>query len=59
MENNQCDLRTVTNPSEAPDQRLDYVLVPTGSEVLLVDTPEGGDAWRAISDHLPVRVEFR
>ena len=50
---------TATNPSEAPDQRLDYVLVPTGSEVLLVDTPEGGDAWRAISDHLPVLVEFR
>ncbi|MCB0957398.1 MAG: endonuclease/exonuclease/phosphatase family protein [Ilumatobacter sp.] len=50
---------TVTNPSEAPDQRLDYVLVPAGSEVLVVDTPDGSDAWREISDHLPVLVEFR
>ena len=50
---------TKRGSTEAPDQRLDYVLVPTGSEVLLVDTPEGGDAWRAISDHLPVLVEFR
>ena len=48
-----------TNPSDAPCQRLDYVLVPTAAEVLSVDTPEGGDTWRAISDHLPVLVEFR
>ena len=27
--------------------------------VLSVDTPEGGGTWRAISDHLPVLVEFR
>jgi endonuclease/exonuclease/phosphatase family metal-dependent hydrolase len=48
----------VTNPSLSPVQRLDYVLVPRGATVTAVDTPRGGDEWAALSDHLPVLVEF-
>ena len=47
-----------TNPSIAPMQRLDVVLPPPGAEVTLVDTPEGGQHWQELSDHLPVVVEF-
>ena len=47
-----------TNPSRAPRQRLDYVLVPENAKVSAIDTPEGGDEWAALSDHLPVLVEF-
>ena len=47
-----------TNPSRAPRQRLDYVLVPENAKVSAIDTPDGGDKWAAISDHLPVLVEF-
>ena len=47
-----------TNPSRAPFQRLDYVLVPDHASVSVIDTPEGGDEWAALSDHLPVLVEF-
>jgi endonuclease/exonuclease/phosphatase family metal-dependent hydrolase len=49
---------TVTNPSIAPNQRLDYVLVPEVAHVLCTDTPTGGDTWNQLSDHLPVVVEF-
>lgn len=48
----------VTNPAIAPTRRLDYVLVPRGATVTSVDTPLGGDDWAALSDHLPVLVEF-
>ena len=48
----------VTNPSNSPNRRLDYVLVPRGATVTVVDTPLGGDQWAALSDHLPVLVEF-
>jgi endonuclease/exonuclease/phosphatase family metal-dependent hydrolase len=48
----------VTNPSVDPYQRIDYVLVPRGSTVHEVSTPPGGDEWAALSDHLPVLVEF-
>jgi endonuclease/exonuclease/phosphatase family metal-dependent hydrolase len=48
-----------TSPSRAPFQRLDYVLVPENASVSAIDTPDGGDEWAAISDHLPVLVEFR
>ena len=47
-----------TSPSRAPFQRLDYVLVPENASVSAIDTPEGGDQWAALSDHLPVLVEF-
>lgn len=48
----------VTNPADAPYQRLDYVLVPLDAEVRTVDVPDGGPDWRALSDHLPVLVEL-
>ncbi len=48
-----------TNPSIAPNQRLDYVLVPPNAEVLDRATPDGGDQWHALSDHLPVLLEIR
>lgn len=47
-----------TNPAIAPFQRLDMVLVPERAEVLDHHTPEGGERWAALSDHLPVLVEF-
>ncbi|MCE9623192.1 MAG: endonuclease/exonuclease/phosphatase family protein [Actinomycetia bacterium] len=47
-----------TSHSRAPSQRLDYVLVPEDAKVSAIDTPEGGDEWAALSDHLPVLVEF-
>jgi len=47
-----------TNPSRAPMQRLDYVLVPENAKVSAIETPDGGDKWADISDHLPVLVEF-
>jgi endonuclease/exonuclease/phosphatase family metal-dependent hydrolase len=47
-----------TNPSRTPFQRLDYVLVPEQAVVSVVETPEGGDDWAGLSDHLPVLVEF-
>jgi endonuclease/exonuclease/phosphatase family metal-dependent hydrolase len=50
---------TVSNPSIAPSQRLDYVLIPKGAVIVSTTTPEGGEAWHRLSDHLPVLVEFR
>ncbi len=47
-----------TNHSRAPSKRLDYVLVPKNAKVSAIDTPEGGNEWAALSDHLPVLVEF-
>ena len=47
-----------TNPSIAPMQRLDVILPPAGATVAEVDTPEGGQHWQELSDHLPVVVEF-
>ncbi len=49
---------TVSNPSIAPSQRIDYVLLPTAATVLRSHTPEGGELWARLSDHLPVLVEF-
>ena len=48
-----------TNPSIAPRQRLDYVLVPDTATVVEQHEPDGGEDWWAISDHLPVLVAFR
>ena len=47
-----------TNPSIAPRQRLDYVLVPATATVAARLTPDGGEQWHQLSDHLPVLVEF-
>ena len=49
---------TVSNPSIAPSQRIDYVLLPAGATTLLSQTPNGGELWAHLSDHLPVLVEF-
>ncbi len=47
-----------TNPSIAPYQRLDHVLIPEHAVLTDQHTPEGGERWAEISDHLPVLVEF-
>lgn len=47
-----------TNPSIVPLRRLDMVLLPEHATVVGHHTPDGGDTWAAISDHLPVHVEF-
>ena len=47
-----------SNPSIAPRQRLDYVLIPELATVTAQVTPEGGESWHQLSDHLPVLVEF-
>ena len=47
-----------SNPSIAPNQRLDYILIPDSATVTAQLTPEGGESWNQLSDHLPVFVEF-
>ena len=47
-----------TNPSEAPKQHLDHVLVPSGSIAIDTAVPTGSDRWAALSDHLPLTVRF-
>jgi endonuclease/exonuclease/phosphatase family metal-dependent hydrolase len=47
-----------THPSMSPHRRFDYVLVPERSAVVDHHTPDGGDAWRELSDHLPLTVEL-
>ncbi len=47
-----------SNPAIAPFQRLDLVLVPDAATVTDQQTPEGGEQWAALSDHVPVLVEF-
>ena len=47
-----------THPSMSPRRRLDYILVPEGARVSEQHSPDGGDAWRELSDHVPVLVEF-
>lgn len=46
-----------TNPSSAPTQTLDHVLVPTGARDVTVTVPSAG-RWSSLSDHLPVTVRF-
>ncbi len=48
----------MTNPSEAPTQLLDHVLLPADVTDVEVSVPAGGAGWAAISDHLPVTVRF-
>lgn len=47
-----------SNPSITPRQRLDYVLIPESATVTARTTPDGGEQWHQLSDHLPVLVEF-
>jgi endonuclease/exonuclease/phosphatase family metal-dependent hydrolase len=47
-----------TNPAIAPYQRLDHVLIPHLATLTDQHTPEGGERWSTLSDHLPVLVEF-
>ena len=47
-----------TNPSIAPAQRLDYVLIPDHARLVEQSQPDGGDWWWALSDHIPVLVAF-
>lgn len=47
-----------TNPSAAPNQLLDHVLLPPDAVDVSVTVPAGGATWAAISDHLPVTVRF-
>lgn len=48
----------LSNPAHAPSQAIDHVLVPPASSAVSVSAPAGGDAWAALSDHLPVTVRF-
>lgn len=47
-----------TNPAIAPRARLDYVLVPEAGRVTHQWEADGGEWWWALSDHVPVVVEF-
>ncbi|MEX0846320.1 MAG: endonuclease/exonuclease/phosphatase family protein [Ilumatobacteraceae bacterium] len=47
-----------TNPSIAPRNRLDHVLVPEAARVVEQQQPDGGEWWWAISDHVPALVAF-
>jgi endonuclease/exonuclease/phosphatase family metal-dependent hydrolase len=47
-----------TTPAGAPTKFLDHVLVPTDVTEVAVTVPGGGEAWAAISDHLPLTVRF-
>ncbi len=47
-----------SNPSEAPTQALDHVLLPEHARDVEVEAPVGDEQWAAISDHLPVTVRF-
>jgi endonuclease/exonuclease/phosphatase family metal-dependent hydrolase len=47
-----------TNPSHAPHQRLDHVLVPSTAAEITAEVPRGGTTWAEISDHLPLTVQF-
>ncbi len=49
---------SMSNPSEAPTQLLDHVLLPAQAQQVTVSVPPGGAQWAAISDHLPVTVRF-
>lgn len=47
-----------TNPSIAPTQRLDYVLIPEQARLIDQSEPDGGEWWWTLSDHVPVLVAF-
>ena len=49
---------SMSNPSAAPNQLLDHVLLPETATDVTVAVPSGGADWEAMSDHLPVTVRF-
>ena len=49
---------SMSNPSVAPTQLLDHVLLPETATDVTVAVPSGGADWEAMSDHLPVTVRF-
>lgn len=48
-----------SNPSDAPRQLLDHVLLPLDATDVSATVPAGDADWATISDHLPVTVRFR
>ena len=49
---------TRPGPTENDVGSWDLVLVPDAATVTDQQTPEGGEQWAALSDHVPVLVEF-
>jgi endonuclease/exonuclease/phosphatase family metal-dependent hydrolase len=49
---------TPSNPSGAPSQSLDHVLLPADAGDVSSSIPAGGADWAELSDHLPVTVRF-
>jgi endonuclease/exonuclease/phosphatase family metal-dependent hydrolase len=47
-----------TSPSIRPRQRIDYVLVPESARVTPTTSPDGGQHWHELSDHLPALATF-
>ncbi len=47
-----------TSPAHAPRERIDDVLVPADAAVVETWTPDGGEPWTELSDHLPTLVAF-
>ena len=47
-----------TNPSHAPTDCIDHVLVPPAASAVSVSVPAGGTEWAELSDHLPLTVRF-
>jgi endonuclease/exonuclease/phosphatase family metal-dependent hydrolase len=47
-----------SSPAIAPVRRIDYILIPRDATVITTSTPDGGEQWHQLSDHLPVTVEF-
>jgi len=47
-----------TSPSTVPQERLDMVLIPEEALVRRQHVRDADDQWAAMSDHLPVLVQF-
>lgn len=47
-----------TNPSDAPTDCIDHVLVPPAASAVSVSVPAGNLVWAELSDHLPLTVRF-
>lgn len=48
----------LSNPSGAPTQAIDHVLVPAEATDIAVGAPGGGPEWAELSDHIPVTLRF-
>ena len=56
---NSTDDPGYTSEALLPRQRIDYVMVRDEAMVIEATVPPGGKVWAAMSDHLPLTVEFR